>query len=97
MSIDTLKFARRLQAAGIPAQQAEAQAEALNEAVRDGVATKADLLAVEERIAARLSALETRLIKHVSSQLTTVIALNAGITGLILAAAIAWLQMRGGH
>ena len=43
ISFDTLRFAKRLQAAGYTLEQAEAQAEAYAEATADLLATKQDL------------------------------------------------------
>jgi len=40
---DTLAYSKRLQAAGVPATQAEAQAEALAAAISNQLATKADI------------------------------------------------------
>jgi uncharacterized membrane-anchored protein len=51
ITFDTLKFAQRLEKAGLPAQQAsafaEAQKEALSEALDTQVATKADIADVK--------------------------------------------------
>ena len=41
---DTLAYSKRLQAAGVPQLQADAQAEALAAAVSDQLATKTDLI-----------------------------------------------------
>lgn len=53
MPFDTLKLARRLEAAGFPAQQAGDMAEAIAEAVSQ-LATKADLRDLEQRITIKL-------------------------------------------
>jgi hypothetical protein len=53
MPFDTLKLARRLEAAGFPAQQAGDMAEAIAEAVSQ-LATKADLRDLEQRIIIKL-------------------------------------------
>ena len=42
-AIDTLRYARRLRDAGIPADQAEAMADAIGSELVEGLATKADL------------------------------------------------------
>ena len=42
-AIDTLRCARRLRDAGIPADQAEAMADAIGSELVEGLATKADL------------------------------------------------------
>jgi 2-phosphoglycerate kinase len=49
MPFDTLKLARRLEAAGFPPQQAGDMAEAIAEAVSQ-LATKADLRELEQRM-----------------------------------------------
>jgi len=53
MPFDTLKLARRLEAAGFPAQQAGDMAEAIAEAVSQ-LATKADLRDLEQRMIIKL-------------------------------------------
>ena len=42
-AFDTLAYARKLKAAGVGEAQAEAHAEAVRDAVTEGVATKADI------------------------------------------------------
>ena len=63
IAFDTLKYVRRLREAGVPERQAEAEAEAikdvLNEALDAQVATKADILKLENRIQAVESSLRT--------------------------------------
>jgi len=52
-SFDTLKFARQLKQAGVPPEQAEAQADALAEALHTGIqdlATKADVKELKNEI-----------------------------------------------
>ena len=49
-TFDTLAAARKLEAAGVPASQAEAMVETVRAAVAEGVATKADLKALEPRL-----------------------------------------------
>lgn len=56
--LDTLKYSHQLEAAGIPREQAEAQAEALREALVQGeLATKSDIAEIK----VEMKALETRL------------------------------------
>lgn len=47
---DTLKLARKLEAAGFPAKQAGDTAEALAEAMGEEVATRNDLMLLEQRL-----------------------------------------------
>ncbi len=53
-AFDTLTYARRLKAAGVDEAQAEAHAEAVRDAITEGVATKADLKDLELRLTVRL-------------------------------------------
>jgi len=65
VSFDTLKFTHRLEKAGLPREQAEAQAEALAEAFEvnlGDLVTKADLKGYESTIRADLEKIETKLI-----------------------------------
>ena len=57
VAIGTLTYARRLEKAGVPREQAEAHAEAVHALVREEVATKADVLEVKRN----LQEVETRL------------------------------------
>lgn len=61
MSIDTLEYAKRLEAAGISRAQAEAHAEALKGAVSTDLATKADLSQTETALRADIGRLEQKL------------------------------------
>lgn len=53
-AIDTLKFAQALEDAGFTRKQAEAQANALNAALNESIATKHDLKELEMRLTIRL-------------------------------------------
>ena len=50
LAFDTLAYARRLKEAGVATAQAEAPAEAVRDAVTEGVATKADIAGVENEV-----------------------------------------------
>ena len=50
MAIDTLAYAKHLEAAGVERNAAEAQAEAVTKFVLPDLATKADLAAAEARL-----------------------------------------------
>jgi hypothetical protein len=67
-TFDTLKFVRRLEAVGVSAQQAEAQAEVLTEAFNvnlDALVTK-DFLAA--RFAEQSASINTRFAEHNASR-----------------------------
>ena len=57
VSSDRLTYLETLKAAGIPEAQARAHAVALDEALRDSVATKADLKELELRLEAKIETL----------------------------------------
>ena len=57
MAFDTLAYAKKLQEAGVPPQQAETHAWALKETVEDTLATKQDLQLVRQDV----RDLETRM------------------------------------
>jgi hypothetical protein len=59
MTIDTLEYAKELQAAGVTAQQAEAHARALKKAVDAGLITKPDLEAAVQRLEGRIDIIKT--------------------------------------
>jgi len=58
---DTLEYARTLQEAGIGAPQAEAQARALADALKGSVAAPSELKSLENRLEARMDAMDARL------------------------------------
>ena len=67
MAFDTLDYARKLEAAGVPTAQAEVQARALNEALVGSVATTvdianlgADIANLELRMNARFAEVDAR-------------------------------------
>ena len=94
ITFDTLKYANRLKAAGVPDKQAEAEAEVLSEALEVNLkelATKEDLLAtpkdlhrdigdLRRDIEARFVQLEQRLI----IKLGTLMALSIGIVAALV-------------
>jgi hypothetical protein len=61
MQFDTLDYAKKLESAGVPAPQAEAQAKALGDVLARAVAFPADLVTLESNLTAKLAALEARL------------------------------------
>jgi hypothetical protein len=54
-AFDTLRYAKRLRAAGIPQEQAEAQAEAAREFIMGELVTKLDLEAALDRLSLRIT------------------------------------------
>jgi hypothetical protein len=74
---DTLKLARRLEAAGFPAQQAGDMSAAFAEAL-ENLATKADLLATAQDLRNEIRSLEQRLTIRLGSMMIVAV-------GIILA------------
>lgn len=61
MTIDTLGYVKRLEAAGVDRRQAEAQAEALRDEVAPQLATRADLDNAVTRLEQKTETLEQRI------------------------------------
>ena len=75
-AFDTLAYARRLKGAGVDEAQAEAHAEAVRDAITEGVATKADIADVRTDIAH----LESRLTVRFYGVLLAAVAASTGLT-----------------
>ncbi len=78
MPFDTLKLARRLEAAGFPAQQAGDMAEAIAEAVSQ-LATKADLAALRGELRADIELLKRDMTIRLGSMM--IVAVGVILTG----------------
>jgi len=76
ISFDTLAYAKKLIAAGVPPKQAEVQAEALAEIVDERIATKQDLKELEFRIT-------SNIIKWVAGMLVAQAAIVATLVKLL--------------
>jgi hypothetical protein len=76
ISFNTLAYAKRLIAAGVPSKQAEVQAEALAEIIDERIATKQDLKELESRITASI-------IKWVAGMLVAQAAIVATLVKLL--------------
>lgn len=97
ITFDTLKFSKRLQDAGVPARQAEAEAEALSEVLEVNLkelATKEDMLAAQKDIRqemellrrdmdARFIQLEQRLIIRLGMLIAASIGIVAALVKLL--------------
>lgn len=75
---DTLAYAKKLKAVGVPEQQAEVQAEALAEIVSEQVATKRDLHEVK-------SELEVKLVQTKSEIMKWILTVSSGQTAILMA------------
>jgi hypothetical protein len=77
VAVDTLKLARRLEAAGFPAKQAADTAEAIAEAIGDSVVTR-------EYLDLRLAELKASLGSELLTWMFGVLAAQAGIVVALL-------------
>jgi len=76
ITFDTLAYAKKLIAVGVPAQQAEVQAETFAEIIEEQIATKRDLIEMEQRIKADI-------IKWVAGMLVAQAAIVATLVKLL--------------
>jgi hypothetical protein len=98
MTIDTLEYANRLEAAGVDRKQAEAHAKAIRDTLAPQLATKADLALLEQkldskidtavaRLEAKIDALgahfEMLLWKRTAGIIATVIGTGIAVAGLL--------------
>jgi hypothetical protein len=79
---DTLRYANKLKAAGVPEKQAEIQAETLAEIIDENLATKHDIELIrrdikelELKLEAKINSLETKLLIKLGGLMLGVIAL----------------------
>lgn len=63
VAFDTLRYAKKLRAAGLSEPLAEAHAEALGEAVRDSLVTKADLNEAVEKLRSEMHLLHHNMLR----------------------------------
>ena len=74
LQLDTLEYAKKLKTAGVPAEQAEAQAAALGDALAQSVAFRSDLVSLENNLSTKMAHFASRLeskIESVESRLET--------------------------
>jgi hypothetical protein len=68
MTIDTLEYVKKLEAAGVDRKAAEAQAEALRAAIEDELAAKSDIVRLESRLDFKISELRAEIMKYMVAQ-----------------------------
>lgn len=75
---DTLAVMRKLEAAGVDRKQAEAHTEALLDS-RAGLATKADIVSLEEKLGGKIDALKAEIYRALCIQAGVILAIVAGL------------------
>lgn len=79
ITFDTLKFANKLKAAGVPAQQAEAEAEALSDVFEANL----NELVTKQTLQQELSLLEQRMTIKLGGMMAVAIAVTATLVKLL--------------
>lgn len=80
---NALNFTKRLEAAGVPREQAEAHAQVLLEVVESELATKRDIKEFQETTKRGLKELEYRLVVRISAIVGAMITLSIGVTAAL--------------
>ena len=80
---DTLAYAKKLKAVGVPDEVAEVQAEALAEIVEERLVTKRDLKELEEKLLNRINELEYKMTIRLGAMLAASIAVVAALVKLL--------------
>jgi hypothetical protein len=92
VAFDTLKLARRLEAAGFPSKQAQDTAEALGEVLTANIATQSDVQALR----ADIRELELRMRAEIASLRTDMAALRAELIKWVVGVGVAGVLATGG-
>jgi translation initiation factor IF-2 len=82
-AIDTLKFSKRLEAAGMAPAQAEAIAEAVSEGMAEGLATKADISEAVAAMRSEMAKMEARIIRWNIGTIIAMTAVNTAVVKLL--------------
>jgi hypothetical protein len=83
MTVDTLEYVKKLEAAGVPRPQAEAHAQAVRDTLGPQLATKADLDTAVARLETKIAELSGR-VALVQWMLAFNLAATLGVFGLVL-------------
>ena len=83
IAFDTLAYAKKLIAVGVPAEQAEVQAETFAEIIDERIATKNDLKEQENRLLIEINRSKVEIIKWVAGMLIAQAAIVATLVKLL--------------
>jgi hypothetical protein len=90
--LDTLKIAKRLEAANLPAEQAEAIVSALAEVASSEFATKADLQGLETRLSDKIIGVRIDVIDRIESVTDRIDTVRDRVTWVIVGVSgLTWL------
>ncbi|OQX75279.1 MAG: hypothetical protein B6D64_11950 [Bacteroidetes bacterium 4484_276] len=79
ISFDTLAYAKKLMAAGVPAKQAEVQAETFAEIIDERIATKRDFKEMETLLSMDIKELESRITANIIKWVAGMLVAQAAI------------------
>ena len=84
ISFDTLAYAKKLIAAGVPAEQAEVQAETFAEIIDERPATKYDLKEMETILRRDIKELESRITANIIKWIAGMLVAQAAIVATLV-------------
>ncbi len=84
ISFDTLAYAKKLMAAGVPAKQAEVQAETFAEIIDERIATKRDLKEMETVLSRDMKELESRVSANIIKWVAGMLVAQAAIVATLV-------------
>lgn len=82
-TFDSLGYFEKLKEAGFTEEQARVQANAMREVIEERLATKADLVQLEERLTSEMQKLELRMALKLGAMLAASIAIVATLVKLL--------------
>lgn len=83
ITFDSLGYFERLKAAGFTEEQAKVQANALRDIIEERLATKADIVQLEERLTNEMQKLELRMTLKLGAMLAASVAIVATLVKLL--------------
>ena len=84
ISFDTLAYAKKLIAAGVPVKQAEVQAETFAEIIDESIATKRDLKEMETILRRDIKELESRITANIIKWVAGMLVAQAAIVATLV-------------
>ncbi|MBF0108888.1 MAG: hypothetical protein HQL76_06925 [Magnetococcales bacterium] len=84
IAFDTLAYAKKLKAAGVPESQAEVHAEAMAELIEDRLATKQDLKELENNLKRDMKEMELRLKHDLTMRLGGMLAASVAVVAALV-------------
>ena len=83
ITFDSLGYFEKLKEAGFTEEQARVQANAMREVIEERLATKADLVQLEERLTSEMQKLELRMTLKLGAMLAASVAIVATLVKLL--------------